>query len=74
MKVKGKRTRRTRLIQEGRYVVALEVEMVFPADDPTEPCYEAETVELVREVQARAKQGDVQWLRKVGKVFEPVES
>ena len=74
MTVKGKRTRRTRLIQEGRYVVALEVEMVFPADDPTEPCYEAETVELVREVQARAKQGDVKWLRKVGKVFEPVES
>jgi len=74
MKVKGKRTRRTRLIQEGRYVVALEVEMVFPADDPTEPCYEAETVELVREVQARAKQGDVKWLRKVGKVFELVES
>ena len=74
MTVKGKRTRRTRLIQEGRYVVALEVEMVFPADDPTEPCYEAETVELVREVQARAKQGDVKWLRKVGKVFELVES
>ena len=61
MKVKGKRTRRTRLIQEGRYVVALEVEMVFPADDPTEPCYEAETVELVREVQARS--AEVSWAR-----------
>ncbi|HEV3449299.1 MAG TPA: hypothetical protein VG099_31980 [Gemmataceae bacterium] len=74
MKVKGKRIKRTRLIQEGRYVVAIEVEMVFPPDDPTEPCYEAETVELLREVQAHAKRGDVKWLRKVGKVFELVES
>jgi len=74
MKVKGKRIKRIRLIQKGRFVVALEVEMVIPPDDPIEPCYEAETVELIRQVEAHAEQGDVKWLRRVGKVFELVES
>jgi hypothetical protein len=32
-------------------VVAVEVEMVIPPDDPSEPCYEAETVQLLREVE-----------------------
>ncbi len=37
-----------------RYVVAVEVEMVIPADDPSEPCYEAETVQRLREVEEHA--------------------
>lgn len=74
MRIDGKRIKRTRLIQQGRYVVAIDVEMVIPRDDPSEPCYESETVELLREVEAHAQNGDVEWLRKVGKVFELVES
>ena len=38
------RVKRTRLIQTDRYVVAVEVELVVPPDDPSEPSYEAETV------------------------------
>ena len=74
MKIKGKRLKRTRLIRQGRYVVEVDVEMVIPKDDPSEPCYESETIELLKEVETRAKQGDVKWLRKVGTVFEKVGS
>jgi hypothetical protein len=48
MQVTGKRIKRTRLIRGGRFVVEVEVEMVIPPNDPSEPCPEAETVELLR--------------------------
>jgi hypothetical protein len=44
MRIAGERIKRTKLIQTDKYVVAVEVEMVVPIDDPTEPCYESETV------------------------------
>ena len=59
----------TRLIQSDQYVVAVEVEMVIPIDEPNEPCYESETVQLLREVKQRADQGDVAWLKQHGKVY-----
>jgi hypothetical protein len=74
MQIEGKRLKRTRLIQKGRYIVSVEVEMVVPAEDDSEPCYESETVELLREVAERAEQGDIEWLRRHGKVFELVDS
>ena len=73
MRIPGKRLKRTRLIQGGRYVVAVEVEMVVPPDDPSEPCYEAETVEFLKEVAQRAEQDDKQWLLQRGKVYEAIE-
>jgi len=74
MRIEGNRVKRTRLVQKGRYVVAVEVEMVIPPDDPSEPCYEAETVALLREVAERAEQGDLDWLRGHGRVYELVDS
>jgi hypothetical protein len=74
MDIQGKRLRRTRLIEKGRYVVSVEVEMVIPRDDPSEPCYEPETVELLRQVAEHAERGDVDWLRQHGKVYELVDS
>jgi hypothetical protein len=53
-------------------VVAVEVEMVVPVDDPSEPCYESETVNLLREVKERADAGDLAWLQRRGKVYEVV--
>jgi hypothetical protein len=61
--------KRQRLVQTERYVVAVDVEMVIPPDDPSEPCYEAETINLLREVKERAEQGDVAWLTQHGKVY-----
>lgn len=51
MRIPGQRIKRTRLVHSDRYVVAVEVEMVVPVDDPSEPCYEAETVNLLREIK-----------------------
>jgi hypothetical protein len=50
-------------------VVAAEVEMVIPVDDPSQPCYASETVQLLREIKERAEQGDVAWLTQRGKVY-----
>jgi hypothetical protein len=69
MRIAGERVKKTRLIQTERFVVAVDVEMVIPVDDPSEPCYESETVEYLREVKERAEQGDVAWLTNEGKVY-----
>ncbi len=72
MRIPGKRIKRVRLVQTERYVVAVEVEMVIPVDDPSEPCYEAETVQLLREVEEHARRGDLDWLKQHGKVYQAV--
>ncbi len=46
--------------------------MVIPADDPSEPCYESETVHLFREIKDHAERGDVSWLTEKGKVYAAV--
>ena len=74
MRIPGERIKRTRLIQTEKYVVAVEVEMVIPADDPSEPCYEAETVQLLREIKEHADLGDVAWLTEKGKVYTAVDA
>jgi hypothetical protein len=60
------------LVQSEKYVIAVEVEMVVPEDDPSEPCYESETVQFLREVKDHADQGDVDWLTGKGKVYVAV--
>ncbi len=72
MRIPGQRIKRTRLIQTDKYVVAVEVELVIPVDDPSEPCYESETIQLLREVNDRADRGDVEWLTTKGKVYAAV--
>jgi hypothetical protein len=74
MRIPGERIRRTRLIQTEKFVVAVEVEMVVPIDDPSEPCYESETVQLLREVKEHAECGDIAWLTKIGKVYAALEA
>jgi hypothetical protein len=55
-------------------VVAIEIEMVIPPDDLSEPCYEAETVQMLREVAEHAKRGDREWIQQHGVVYELVTS
>ncbi len=69
MKFEGQRVKRVRWIHAPACVVRVEVEGVIPVDDPSEPCFEPETVEFLREVRARAEAGDVDWLRGVGQVY-----
>ena len=74
MRIPGQRVKRNRLIQSPRYVVAVEVEMVIPEDDPSEPCYESETINFLRDVQQHADQGDVIWLQQCGKVYTAIDA
>ena len=72
MRISGQLIKRVRLVQTDRYVVAVDVELVIPDDDPSEPCYEAETVQLLKEIEEHAQRGDVDWLAQHGKVYEAV--
>jgi len=74
MKIPGKRVLRTRLVRTHNLVVAVEVEAVIPEDDQTEPCYEAETVRLLRDVAEHAEQGDIVWLQQHGRVYQALEA
>ena len=73
MKIQGKRVRRIRLVRTPKYVVAVEVEAVYPQDDPGEACFESETVALLRDIEEHAQHEDVAWLKKRGKVYQSVE-
>lgn len=74
MRIAGERVKRTRLIQTDKYVIAVEVELVVPEEDASEACYESETVQFLREVKERAKQDDLDWLTRNGKVYAAVVS
>jgi len=64
-----RREKRKRWIQGGEYAVEVEVEVVFPEDDPTEACLEPATIEWIREITRRAEKGDVEYLISVGRVY-----
>jgi hypothetical protein len=61
-------------VRTDRFVVAVAVEAVIPDADPTEPCYEPEVVELLREVESCAKSGDLAGLLGHGKVYAAVDA
>lgn len=69
-----RREKRKRWVQRGQYAVEVEIEVVYPADDPSEPCLEPQTVRWLDEVAQKAQQGDVAYLQKVGRVFQAVAS
>jgi hypothetical protein len=67
-----KRDKMKKWIQRGRYAVEVEVEVVYPGEDPAEPCMEPTTVRWLDEVARRAEAGDLAYLRTVGRVFQQV--
>ena len=67
-----RRETRKRWVQRGQYAVEVEVEVVYPEGDPSEPCLEPATVRWLDEVAGRAERGDVAYLRRVGRVFQLV--
>jgi len=68
-----RREKMKRWLQRGQYAVELEVEVVYPVDDPSEPCLEPKTVRFLDEVAQRAEKGDLAYLRKVGRVFQAID-
>lgn len=73
MEIEGQRVSRTRIVRTDEYVVAVDVEAVIPPDDPSEPCYEAETVQFLKEVAERAEAGDAAWLLRHGRVYQRMQ-
>ena len=67
-----RREKRKRWVQRGNFAVEVEVEVVYPTDDPSEPCLEPSTVRWLDEVAAKAEAGDLEFLRGVGRVFQAV--
>ena len=67
-----RRERRKRWVQRGQYAVEVEVEVVYLDDDPSEPCLDAATVHWLDEIARKAELGDVEYLQKVGRLFQAV--
>lgn len=67
-----RREKRKRWVQRGDY--AVEVEVVYPIDDPSEACLEPPTVRWLDEVARKAAEGDLDYLRKAGRVYQVVPS
>jgi hypothetical protein len=67
-----RREKRKRWVQRGEYAVEVEIDVVYPTEDPSEPCLEPATVRRLDEIARRAAAGDVTYLRSVGRVFRAV--
>jgi hypothetical protein len=69
-----KREKRKRWVQRGDYAVEVEVEVVYPTDAPTEACLDPATARWLDEVARKAEEGDVDFLRQAGRLFQAVSS
>ncbi len=67
-----RREMRKRWVQRGRYAVEVEVEVIYPEDDPSEPCLEPTTLRWLDEVARKAEEGDVEYLQQAGRLFQAV--
>ncbi|HUY33105.1 MAG TPA: hypothetical protein VMV69_10010 [Pirellulales bacterium] len=67
-----RREKRKRWVQRGQYAVEVEIEVVYPDDDPSDACLEPTTIRWLDEIARRAETGDVDYLRSVGRVFQAV--
>ena len=67
-----RREKRKRWVQRGRYAVEVEVDVVYPAESPAEPCLEPATVRWLDEVARHAEAGDLEFLQNAGRVFQAV--
>ena len=70
--MKERHERRKRWVRRGELAVEVEVEVIYPAGDPSEPCLAPATVRWLDEIANRAAAGDLAYLQSVGKVFRAV--
>jgi hypothetical protein len=70
--MKERREKRKRWVRRGEFAIEVEVEVIYPASDPFEPCLAPATVRWLDAIARRAAAGDVAYLKTVGKVFRAV--
>ena len=63
------KTRVTEWIAGGRYVVAVEIEATILPERPGEPFLTPQTVRFLDQIARDARAGNVEVLKKIGKVF-----
>jgi hypothetical protein len=68
-----RREKRKRWVRRGDYAVEVEIEVIYPADDPGEPCLEPATVRKLDEIAEKAAQGDVDYLQQFGRVYQAIK-
>jgi hypothetical protein len=73
-KMADRREKATRWVQRGDLAVEVEVEVVYPEDDPSEACLEPATLKLLDEIAQRVQDRDLAYLRRVGRVFQAIPS
>jgi len=69
-----RRERRTRWIKRGDYALEVEVDVIYPMDDPSEPCLDPKTVRWLDELATRLERGEVDHLDTVGRLYHAVKS
>jgi len=69
-----RRGRVKRFIEASDLVVVVEVPVIYAPEQPDEPLLEAKTVRFLDEVTEHAQAGDKEWLRKVGRLYEPART
>ena len=74
MRISGKRIPLTRLVRGGRFIVAVNIEGVIPPDDPSEPCLEAETVRLLKDVAQPIRELGLSLSSAISPLLSTVES
>jgi hypothetical protein len=55
-------------------IVVVEVPVIYASEQPDEPLLEAASIRLLDEITLRAQRGDRQWLRTVGRIYEPASA
>jgi hypothetical protein len=71
---RSEKTKLTEWVAGDRYVVAVEIEATLFPDRPGEPFLTPQTVRLLEQVARDARAGDVEALKKVGKVFVQLDN
>ena len=66
---KSEKTRLTEWVAGGRYVVAVEIEATIFPERPGEPFLTPHTVRFLEQAARDARAGNVEAIRKIGKVF-----
>ena len=67
--MRGKRTKIDRWIHATPCVVRVEVDVIIPEADPSEPCLEPKTIRYLDELQTKADRGLIAELAMVGDVY-----
>lgn len=63
-----------RYIEAGGLVVVVDVPVIYAPEEPHEPLLEAPTIRLLDEITRRAEARDMDYLHRVGRVYELAEA